>query len=381
MSPHRRITFMTNFLTPYRVTFYEKLYSYKKYNWLLLHGIKKKEDGRPAYLGKLSFPNQSVDNLEGKVGTFDVRWQTGVLRSLRLRQPQMVITLGIPSMLTNWLAMAWAKYNGMKTITWYCGWESQEGNTRSLVIKQWLLRRYMRLADHILVYSSKAAVYLKTLGIQPEKITVCYNGLEIDHLLGKEAEYEARGQDLRKQCQIGKKKIFLYVGGIMTAKQIPLLLDAFQSIDRSEKAVLWLVGDGPDLNAIKLMVENMNLKEVKFWGRVLEDVDVFFAAADYFVLPGVGGLALNQALFWGLPCIVSEADGTEDDLVLDGKTGFRFISKDARSLRNVLLKCLELPEANRLAFGSSGRKLILERSNVNQMVNTFIETIDHLTAS
>jgi glycosyltransferase involved in cell wall biosynthesis len=127
---------------------------------------------------------------------------------------------------------------------------------------------------------------------------------------------------------------------------------------------------------LKNMADGMNLKGVKFWGRVIEGVDVFFAAADYFVLPGVGGLSLNQALFWRLPCIVSEADGTEDDLVLDGKTGFRFTPMDLQSLEKALSRCLELPETTRLDFGNTGRRLVLERSNVNQMVNTFLRTIE-----
>jgi glycosyltransferase involved in cell wall biosynthesis len=378
MPNHKRIAFITNFVTPYRITFYEKLYSHQEYEWLFFHGRKQKEDGRPAHLGELNFQNQPIGYWEEKIGPFDIRWQANLFQAVQKWQPGVVITLGIPSMLTNWLVMYWAQRRGIKTITWYCGWESQSENPRSLAIKQWLLRRYMYLADHIITYSTKAKTYLSEVGVSPEKMTISYNGLEIDHLIARENEYLAKGQTLREQYQRNGNKIFLYVGGMLAEKQVPLLLEAFQAIDTNEKAVLWLVGDGPDLNTLKSMAENMNLKCVKFWGRVIEDVDVFFAAADYFVLPGVGGLALNQALFWGLPCVVSEADGTEDDLVLEGKTGFRFIPRDYNSLQNALFKCLELPETARLALGSTGRALVLERSNVNQMVNTFVKTIDQL---
>ena len=133
------------------------------------------------------------------------------------------------------------------------------------------------------------------------------------------------------------------------------------------------------MHIIKRLAETLKMKRIVFWGRVIEDVDVFFAAADYFVLPGVGGLALNQALFWGLPCIVSEADGTEDDLVFENRTGFRFASNDENSLKTALQKCLALPEEQRVSLGFAGRRLVIERSNVNEMVKTFLLTIQRLT--
>ena len=45
------------------------------------------------------------------------------------------------------------------------------------------------------------------------------------------------------------------------------------------------------------------------------DLQPYFAAADLFVLPGTGGLAVQEAMAAGLPVIVAEGDGTQDDLV------------------------------------------------------------------
>lgn len=377
----KRIAFIVNFVTPYRVTFYTKLNLHQEYDWLFLHGIKKKEDGRPAYQGSLNFPNQPVGYKESKLGPFHVCWQSGVLKQIQEYKPQVVITLGILGTLTNLSTLIWSKLNNAKNIIWHAGWEAQSENQWSLVIKQWVARQYLRLADHILVYSSKGAGYLETLGVPPEKISICYNGLEIDPLIRGESEFRKKAQELRKREKLDGKKVFLYVGGMIAEKQVPLLLDAFQSFDSNEKVVLWLVGDGSDLTAIRNLVLNKQHRTVKFWGRIIEEVDVFFAAADYFILPGIGGLALNQALFWGLPCVVSDADGTEDDLVLDGKTGFRFVAKNVNSLKSALIKCIELTETQRIAYGNAGRALVLERSNVNQMVHTFIKVINKITES
>jgi glycosyltransferase involved in cell wall biosynthesis len=374
----KRIAFITEFIPPYRKTFYQKLLTNSNYEWKIIHGLKEKEDGRPGYQGLFGFENYPVRYKEGKMGPFNIRWQAGILEKIKNWCPDVVITQGIPSILSNWLAMDWAHRHNAKTITWHCGWEAQAGNRYSLPLKRWVASKYLTLVDHILAYSTKGAAYLSELqNGQAENITVCYNGLEVDSLLEKESEYRAKGQELRRE-RTGREKIFLYVGGMLAEKRVTLLLQAFHQLTEKDNAVLWLVGDGPDMQKVKELAETLGMKNVKFWGRVIEDVDVFFAAADYFVLPGIGGLALNQALFWGVPCVVSEADGTEDDLVFDGKTGFRFVPNDQQSLESALLKCLALPETERLDFGKVGRALVIKRSNVDEMVKIFNETIANL---
>lgn len=380
MTSRKKIAFIVNFLTHYRLSFYEKLSLHQDYEWLFVHGVKERQDGRPSYRGPISFPNRPVGYEERRAGPFYVRWQAGVLSLIREWRPDVVITLGIPSTISNWLAMDWARRHGGTTVSWHCAWEPQLGNAGSLALKQWLSRKYLGLADHVLVYSTKGSRYLQSLGCPPEQLTVCYNGLEIDGLLARESQYRAKGKLLREHYHLNGRRLFLYVGGMMPEKQVPFLLDAFQSTEGTMNAVLWLVGDGPDLPAMREMVRTRNLHSVKFWGRVTDDVDALFAAADFFVLPGLGGLALNQALFWGVPCVAGDADGTEDDLVLEGRTGFRFSAMNRDSLRRALGKCLDLEESTRAAWGATGRALVTERSNVNQMVDTFIRTINVLTS-
>ncbi len=376
----KRVLFVTEFIPPYRITFYKKLLLDSNFEWKIIHGIKEKEDGRPGFKGSLDFENYGVPYKETKIGPFSLRWQAGVIEKTKNWQPDIVITQGIPSILSNWLAMDWAQKHGAKTVTWHCGWELQAGKRYVLPIKQLIARKYLSLVDHILAYSTKGAYYLSELQCgRTNNITVCYNGLEIDPMLEKESEYRARGQELRHQQLAAGKKIFLYVGGMLTEKKVSLLIKAFHSLSEHENAILWLVGDGPDMQKVKDLAETLKVKDVKFWGRVIEDVDVFFAASDFFVLPGLGGLALNQALFWGLPCVVSEADGTEDDLVFENKTGFHFTPDDDDSLKKALQKCLALSDEQRTGFGIVGRNLVLDRSNVNEMVKTFLSTIQQLT--
>lgn len=371
-----KIAFITNIIPPYRLSFYQKLCQNKDHEWLILHGYPQEENGRPAYEGSLPFNHQVIGMHEWKIGPYAIRWQKDLLKNINLYQPDLIIVLGIPGTISNWLVMFWAKLHRKKILIWYGGWEAQHKRTVALRIKNIFMRLYYGFADHIFSYSTKGYQYLQRLGVRENRITICYNGIETDGLEDKALVYSEKADKLRSERGIVNQTLFLYVGGMLKEKKVDVLINAFSSIARKYPAELWLVGDGPDINEFKELSNQLNGNHIHFMGRIIEDIEPYFKAADYFVLPGIGGLAINQALYWELPCIVGEADGTEDDLVFDHKTGFRFLPEDIESLEAALEKCIKLTPEKRREFGENGKELILKRSNVNEMVHHFIETIN-----
>lgn len=371
-----KIAFIINFITHYRTTFYHKLSQSSEDEWVILHGLSDQNTGRPGFQGEIPYNNQVVGYREKSIGPFMVRYQEKVLETIRSIQPDVIIILGIPGTISNWSAMLWAKLHRKKSVLWYCGWEAQQGRGISLMIKRLVLRVFFGIADHIITYGTKAAQYAKDLGINNNKITVCYNGIEIDGLDRLESYYTQKAKELSRQRAITNQYVFLYVGGMMLEKKVDLLINAFSQVAKHHPAELWLVGDGPELNRLVALADSLKTKHVHFMVRIVDEVEIYFKAADSLILPGTGGLVLNQALYWGMPCVVGEADGTEDDLVIDGKTGFRFVPDDVKSLISAMEKCTTLTSQERLEFAQAGKQLITSRGNVNQMVKTFGEVMD-----
>ena len=62
-------------------------------------------------------------------------------------------------------------------------------------------------------------------------------------------------------------------------------------------------------------------KNIFFVGKIIDGISKYFLQSDVFVLPGLGGLAISDAMIHGLPVIAGKADGTEIDLVTN-ETGF-----------------------------------------------------------
>ena len=214
---------------------------------------------------------------------------------------------------------------------------------------------------------------MKELGVSKERCVICYNGLDIDESFKIESQVRSRAAVLRKEKNPGDLPLFLYVGGILPKKRVDLLIKAFCDLRKERDALLWIIGDGPVMNDVQQAAAELGAEGITFFGRIIDDVDVYFAAADYFVLPGIGGLALNQAMFWETPCICSEADGTEADLVLDGETGFAFEKDNEKALLAAMKQAVDLRH-DREAYSKmagEGRGLIEARSNSDKILETF----------
>lgn len=368
----KHVVFVTHFITHYRVSFFEKLSKVDDVKLTVISGTRKRDDGRPAIDSTLSLPfaNVCVKSWKIKLHPFTIGYQSGVLGVLKKCKPDTVIIGGAGGTISNWFIAIWSKLKAKRLIMWTCCWEPQRKDSIAYAIKKKLLRVYYNIPDFVLVYSSKDEQSLKELGIKPDKIRICYNGIETDHMIKNESIVRGKAVELRAKEKSTKRILFLYVGGMLQEKRVDLLLHAFKNLPQ-DKVSLWLIGDGPAMREYQNLSQELSLKNVKFWGRIIENIDQFFAAADFFVLPGVGGLALNQAMFWEVPCIVSEADGTEEDLVIHGATGYRFQKDSLESLTSCLQMALYTKSEERQEMGRRARKLILERSNVNEMVRTF----------
>jgi glycosyltransferase involved in cell wall biosynthesis len=374
----KRVALLTNVIPPYRVSLYRKLAHLDGIDLRVLHGAEHEETGRSSVSSDLRLPFATIPvmNSERRIGPFTIRWQRGAFKSIRAFTPDVVILLGISGTLTNWIIALWARLRNIRVIMWTCGWEAQKKNSPAYWLKRLLMSIYYLMPHHMLVYSTKARDYMEEIGVPRSRVSVCYNGLETDHLAHGEEKTLRDAEEFRLSQGVGDKTVFLFVGGMLKEKRVDLLLQAFAKLKRPADTLLWLVGDGPQIGIFRRTASELGFSNVKFFGRIFDGVDTYFAAADFFVLPGLGGLALNQAMMWGVPCICSEADGTEEDLIIDGVTGFRFEPGDVSSLTHTMLKAMRLRRSEtHLDMGRKAREIILRRSNVDRMVSEFQSAI------
>ncbi|MCM1177488.1 MAG: glycosyltransferase family 4 protein [Ruminococcus flavefaciens] len=125
---------------------------------------------------------------------------------------------------------------------------------------------------------------------------------------------------------------YLCVARLIPVKNLEFLINAFNKNGKS----LTIVGRGPLENELKRRAKD----NVKFIGYVdNEKIGEIYTQHDIFILPSkseVWGLVVDEALYWGLPVIVSDKVGANIDLVKIPKTGVIFDHTSEESLAEAL---------------------------------------------
>lgn len=375
------IILITPMLQPYRITFYKKLSIAleEKFDLIIYHGTKEYEDGRPAYNGIIPFKEKGFRIKTYKVHPFKIVLNVGMYKTLKNQNPDLIIVQGIAGDMSLRLITRWAKRHNKRLIFWTCGWEPGIAKGIFLSLKNKYVASFFKRADSHLTYSSKASLYVEKMGVDKSIVETCYNGIETDNLIIASQTILERAKEIRKKYHLENGLTFIYVGGLIAEKRVELLLDAFIHLYEEYKNIkLIIIGDGPLRMIIEEKIKLQENPNIFYLGRIINDVDQFIAASDCLVLPGIGGLALNQAMFWGKTCIVSKADGTEDDLVIEGVTGYRFKENDIISLIYAMERRINEKKYNIDLMSEKSKELILNKSNVNNMTNIFKKTIERL---
>lgn len=372
----KKVALIAPILTHYRIRFYEKLSSQLEGRIVFYFQNKLINDGRPGMTVNESefYNNYSIRSIS--FASIKLSFSLDLIRKIRRGGSRIIILEGASSNLTSWYFIIFKKLLGLKIISWACGWQPDIKNPEIRKFKTFIERLFFKKVDFIICYSTTASQYFRKIGIStPMKIA--YNGIDTEDY------YEMSQTVIPSDSAIktkDKRMTFLYVGGLFKEKQVDFLIECFKILREAVSEIcLWIIGDGPMKAELEMMVDSNNTKDILFFGRIEKGVEQYFAAADFFVLPGVGGLALNQAMLWGTPCIVSEGDGTENDLVHDNITGYRFEKNNKRSLIGAMKKAILLSKEDRDEMSKRAQEMILTRSNTDEMVKTFSDIIHNLS--
>lgn len=139
------------------------------------------------------------------------------------------------------------------------------------------------------------------------------NAFETDvFVLNSEARFV-----IRKKMGVGDNLVIGHIGKFNDQKNQKYLIRAFERLsNKDDKAMLLLVGNGPDLENIKDYARHTVCADrIIFWGEIT-DPENLYSAMDIFALPSrFEGLpvVLLEAQISGLPCIVSDKVTREVD--------------------------------------------------------------------
>lgn len=170
-------------------------------------------------------------------------------------------------------------------------------------------------ADHLIAVSEQVKAHLVDQGVRGEKVSVVYNGLDLD--LPDFDRAEAR----RRVGIAGDGPVLGTVARVTAAKGIDDALHALAEISLHYPNLRYLVvGDGDALPECRDLAKVLGLEgKVKFAGYQ-KDVATYLAAMDLFLFPShkeAMGIALVEAMRVGVPIVGTNIGGIPEVVTPD----------------------------------------------------------------
>jgi glycosyltransferase involved in cell wall biosynthesis len=291
-------------------------------------------------------------------GKFYLCWQAGVLHWLKDWQPDVLIAEANPRYLHTLQAAAWMHACHCPVIGWGLGVPRQNRAFKPL------RHAYLSHFDALITYSRKGAEEYAAAGFPAERIFVAPNAVSpapTHPLPERSPVFDERGPAV------------LFVGRLQARKRIDFLLRACASIPEGSQPRLWIAGDGPDRARLEALAKRV-YPQARFFGSLYgAELEELFRTADLFVLPGTGGLAVQQAMSFGLPVMVAEADGTQTDLVRP-ENGWTLPPGDLEALKYTLQDALLYPARLR-RMGAASYQIVSTEINLENMVRVFAQAV------
>lgn len=253
----------------------------------------------------------------GTDGNVAMPLSVGLPLALARFKPDVIICEGASNLLNNILIYCYAVISRVPVVQWGLGEIRGRKKSRARLATEWLVRAMERRAAAVISYSSFGAAYYERIGVERSRIVTAVNVVDTD----------ARKLELEKLsgCRIERPPGFhiLFVGALEKPKRVDVLLETFARLEQEVvNCYLTIVGKGGESEALESYARELGLRNVRFTGQVTAGVSEIFLSADVFVMPGLGGLAVSDALVHGLPVICGVGDGSEADLVESGRNGY-----------------------------------------------------------
>ncbi len=291
-------------------------------------------------------------------------WQHGLLEWLNCWQPHALIVEANPRLLSNRKAIERMHAKGGIVIGWGLGAPSIDGEFAQVRQHERLV--YLQSLDGIIAYSKLGARQYLALGLPEERVFAATNAV----LPKPSTPPYHRPIPVISQLQV------LFVGRLQKRKRVDLLIKACASLPNELKPLLFIVGDGPARPELERLAMEILPATMFFGDQRGESLATYFKQADLFVLPGTGGLAVQQAMAYALPVIVAQGDGTQEDLV-GPENGWVVPANDLNALTQTLREALS--DIRRLRrMGLESYRIVAEEANVEKMAEAFVSAIERV---
>lgn len=336
---------------------------------VVLHGSTKKKMIKEIDNNK--FKTLSFKTSEKTLKGFTVTTMKGLKQEVAESSPDCVVTLFNPANISLVSVLIYCIRKRIPYAIWSCGWIRPDLNKTLKSIREKFLSYFEKRATVHIAYHSMRKKYLVNKGIDENSVFIAQNTIDTETIM-KSYDIEKVNVNRFK----GKLKI-LFVGALTKSKHLKEAMNVVDTmITEKFQMSFTIIGGGDIFNELTVFRNTLvNKNEIHILGpKYGNDLKPFFLEHDVFLLTGSGGLAINEAMAYGLPVISTEGDGTGFDLIENNGYLLCEIGNE-KEIKSTLSRFAKLSREEKLEMSENSLSIIKDKATNFLMVKNFMKSI------
>lgn len=386
--PRRRLISLTNIPTPYRVHFYSALHKglLERDIHLEVFFMARTEPGRQWRfdVSQFDFPFRIGRGVHPLVGGRQFHFNPSLLASLLISPPDWLLLSGSWYFPTVALSSLISRTTRTRSLFWS---ESnlvyvEHGSEIATRVRSWVMDRY----DAYVVPGQWARDYVMAFAPSSHKKTFLTLPNVVDEAAYRDhvSELKTRREELAQKWQVERasRPILLALARLEPIKGILPFLRVLAS-DCTKSLTVLIAGDGEQreqvINQAEQMPENIHVRLLGFRGE--QEILELLSLVDALILPSLGDpypLAVIEAIFAGLPLLLSDRVGCHPETLEPGINGFLFNPEDSQSVQTALRSFIDQQTHGWLEMGARSLQIANQRFRTEQVVERFVSGLMQL---
>lgn len=373
-SPIRSVI-LQRVIPKYRTSLFTRLCHYPGHNLELIIGTdlpeSKAKNAKDLSDIKHKKLQATTISLYGRVLT----WHYGLLASLREIKPDVIVCEAESHFLGYITAIVYKiLFSSTTKLVLWCFYSLPGRECERTFFHAAVKSITRRFFSHYISYGNFGKNYLVARGIDSNRITVAINVGDTQSFQELDSKLAFTKDEAKSKLGVQGRFVVTYVG-TLTEEKRPDVLVELARIFQNDSFAFFLIGDGPAREKLAAYVDRGGLTNLYLPGNVSDKLSLHYRATDALIIPGLGGIVISEAMSFGIPVLVHQADGTEYDLVKQGQTG-EILSRDhPADFADAIRRWAACPD-NVERMGNEARRLIAEQCNTEEMARAIISAIE-----
>ena len=196
---------------------------------------------------------------------------SNVINIIYKKKPKVVISVFNIGNINILFLFLFRKIFNYKVILWSFGYDPAIGFNPQNFIKDKIRLFFYQKADSVIFYWEKGRELVSNYSKKTGHYFVAPNTLDTKILIDYKKQYDNIGKtEIKKEFGILEDYNFIFVGRLISDKEIMLLLRAFLLLKNDFSSIrLSIIGDGPERFLLNKFVLDNSIKDVYFLGEIL----------------------------------------------------------------------------------------------------------------